>query len=592
MDFLDYELKNRLNNMAWTIAGSYDDDIDDSFAAEGVSSEIALFYAAKAGARKRYIEWDLIKKYVNYKKNSGSDIETVLGLIELCSDVMVEEKLFAERPGMEEIRNEAYAQILERFIRIHLNSPIEKARYALVLDKMGKSAAFDSLTLRLLKDIKECSHVKETREIILHAEKLYNKYFANLTADNMIEEEFIQKVEDFDWQDVDSSFADFLFEELFKDDEIDEQVEQSVEQMSGAFLIESLGELKSDPLTSKAQVVYVDEETAEKIYNKIEYYYGKSYLSPEEVTRLQQKICTDIHLGCRVHFTEGVLRTKSENLFQVKLASRHKENNLSYYRQKPRVYKRNIMRLKQTILQTMVAENQKTVIPADHGVIVANRLWRVGRSDNRKLFNKIIDNEKGRYVVDILIDASGSQRANQGKVAVQAYIISQALTLEKIPNRVLGFNSFLDYTILRRYRDYDDPVWVNENIFEYFAAGNNRDGLAIRAVCEGLKEREEENKILMVLSDGKPNDIKISKSGQRSIEGELPYKGITALKDTAREVRRARNEGILVLGVYTGREEELYAEKYIYGKDFFYTKNIERLSDIAGMFLRRVIENY
>ncbi|NLP37179.1 MAG: nitric oxide reductase activation-like protein, partial [Firmicutes bacterium] len=140
MDFLDYELKNRLNNMAWTIAGSYDDDIDDSFAAEGVSSEIALFYAAKAGARKRYIEWDLIKKYVNYKKNSGSDIETVLGLIELCSDVMVEEKLFAERPGMEEIRNEAYAQILERFIRIHLNSPIEKARYALVLDKMGKSA--------------------------------------------------------------------------------------------------------------------------------------------------------------------------------------------------------------------------------------------------------------------------------------------------------------------------------------------------------------------------------------------------------------------------------------------------------------------
>ena len=51
----------------------------------------------------------------------------------------------------------------------------------------------------------------------------------------MIEEEFIQKVEDFDWQDVDSSFADFLFEELFKDDEIDEQVEQSVEQMSGAF---------------------------------------------------------------------------------------------------------------------------------------------------------------------------------------------------------------------------------------------------------------------------------------------------------------------------------------------------------------------
>ena len=72
-------------------------------------------------------------------------------------------------------------------------------------------------------------------------------------------------------------------------------------------------------------------------------------------------------------------------------------------------------------------------------------------------------------------------------------------------------------------------------------------------------------------------------SGQRSIEGELPYKGIAALKDTAREVRRARNEGILVLGVYTGREEELYAESIFTGKIFLHEKH-ERLSDIAGMF--------
>src|SRR5690554_4716329 len=122
----DYELKNRLNNMAWTISGVYEEDIDESFVTDGVSTDIAIFYAAKTGARKKYIEWSLIKKYVNYKKGSGCDVEVVLGLIELCSDVMVEEKLFRDRPGMEEIRNEAYAQLLERFVRIHLNNPIEK----------------------------------------------------------------------------------------------------------------------------------------------------------------------------------------------------------------------------------------------------------------------------------------------------------------------------------------------------------------------------------------------------------------------------------------------------------------------------------
>lgn len=597
VEYPDYELKNRLKNMAWTVAGSYEDDIDiaDSFAAAGVPADIAVFHAAKAGARKKYIDWDLVKKYVSFKKKSGCDAYTVLGLIELCTDVMVEEKVFAEKPGMEEMRREAYEKLLERFVRIHLSDPLEKVRYALVLEQMGKSAAFDGKTLRLLRDIKECAHVKETKEIILHTERLYSKYFSDLcTESNYIEEEeLINRVEELSRPEQDSSFADFLFEELFKENDIDQETKQAVDRISEAFLVESIGELAlQSGNAGKPRIVYVDEEKAGKIYSKIEYYYGKSYLTPEETARLQQKICTGVHLGCRVHFTDGVLRTKSKNLFQTKLAARHKENNLAYYRQKPRVYKRNIMRLKQVIQQTMVAENQKTVIPADHGVIVANRLWRVGRSRNSKLFNKVVNNEKGRYVVDILLDASGSQRANQGKVAAQAYIISRALTLAKIPNRVLGFNSFLDYTILRRYRDYDDPPRKSNNIFEYFAAGNNRDGLAIRAACAGLKERGEENKILIVLSDGKPNDIKISKSGQRTVQGGKLYKGIVALKDTAMEVRRARNEGILVLGVFTGREEELYAEKYIFGKDFMYTKNIERFSDIVGIFLKRVIENY
>ena len=35
-----------------------------------------------------------------------------------------------------------------------------------------------------------------------------------------------------------------------------------------------------------------------------------------------------------------------------------------------------------------------------------------------------------------------------------SYILSAALTLAGIPNRVMGFQSFLDYTILKRFRDY------------------------------------------------------------------------------------------------------------------------------------------
>lgn len=46
-----------------------------------------------------------------------------------------------------------------------------------------------------------------------------------------------------------------------------------------------------------------------------------------------------------------------------------------------------------------------------------------------------------------------------------------------------------------------------------------------------------------------------------------------------------------MLGVFTGKENELTTEKMIYGKDFIYTKNIERFSDIVSMYLKKIIRN-
>ena len=63
------------------------------------------------------------------------------------------------------------------------------------------------------------------------------------------------------------------------------------------------------------------------------------------------------------------------------------------------------------------------------------------------------------------------------------------------------------------------------------------------------------------------------------------------IKDTATEVRRARKRGVMVLGVFTGKETDLEAEKKIYGKDFIYIKDIQRFSDIVSMYLKKVISN-
>ncbi|MFR7952527.1 MAG: cobaltochelatase CobT-related protein [Ruminococcus sp.] len=68
-----------------------------------------------------------------------------------------------------------------------------------------------------------------------------------------------------------------------------------------------------------------------------------------------------------------------------------------------------------------------------------------------------------------------------------------------------------DYTILHRFREYDDQRSANENIFNYVTSSNNRDGLAIRAAGYGLLNREEEKKILIILSDGRPYDVIVNR---------------------------------------------------------------------------------
>ncbi len=80
----------------------------------------------------------------------------------------------------------------------------------------------------------------------------------------------------------------------------------------------------------------------------------------------------------------------------------------------------------------------------------------------------------------------------------------------------MSYCTFWDYTILHRFREYDDPRSANENIFNYVTSSNNRDGLAIRAAGYGLLMREEEKKILIILSDGRPYDVVVNRPNARN----------------------------------------------------------------------------
>lgn len=192
--------------------------------------------------------------------------------------------------------------------------------------------------------------------------------------------------------------------------------------------------------------------------------------------------------------------------------------------------------------------------------------------------------DNSEFVVDILIDASGSQRARQSQVALQAYIISEALSNVCIPHRVMSFCTFWDYTVMRRFREYDEDRSANERIFEFYASSNNRDGLAVNAAADGLNARPEENKILIILSDGRPNDIIVNRPNSKN---PTPYFGDYAVRDTALSIRKLRNEGVAVLGVFAGEEQDLAAERKIFGKDFAYIRDIGNFANIVGAYLKK-----
>lgn len=105
----------------------------------------------------------------------------------------------------------------------------------------------------------------------------------------------------------------------------------------------------------------------------------------------------------------------------------------------------------------MLLQEDQSFADADHGILQPARMWKVGRSQNADLFRLEQRRNSLDFVVDILVDASGSQRPRQENVTLQTYILAETLSRLHIPFRVMSFCTFWDYTILHRMRDYDDP---------------------------------------------------------------------------------------------------------------------------------------
>ena len=576
------EIENRIRNLTWTVSGDYSLDVKPDVEAFARNKYIALYDAVKQGAFAKKFCMDELGMYLIKKQYYGADEGPLMGIARLCMDAAAYPAIVRERPGVRGVRQKAFEAMLEHDFRRLNQSFAGRVTLAVIRDFLNGRQR-DEKRVQAVKDVLySLEDAPDTMTVIRAVDRLYNTYIdasfekkhGDLAHVLAVEPEEMAR----------EGWRDFLDEDM-----LESVMEQFLEQVNRD--VSSLSELEEQGDRRQGRgrsIVVLDEKAIAKMHSYMELNFGRSYLSDAEQQRQNRRLCTGAHADCSLWYTDGILENPVLANAQYVNAKKQADRNRLLYHNSKNVVRHNIDVMTASLKRAITLRQEKDRISSEFGAVVPNRLWRVGRTEDGKLFEREIRQDNSDFVVDILIDASGSQRDRQSQVALQAYIISRSLSNTAIPHRVMSFCTFWDYTVMQRYREYDAPAREDERIFSYTTSANNQDGLAIRAAADSLAQREEDNRILIILSDGRPNDVVVNRPNSRN---PRIYCGDYAVQDTAYEVRKLRSAGICVLGVFAGREEDLAAEKKIFGKDFAYIRDIRNFSAIVCQYLQRLLEN-
>lgn len=167
--------------------------------------------------------------------------------------------------------------------------------------------------------------------------------------------------------------------------------------------------------------------------------------------------------------------------------------------------------------------------------------------------NKLPDDEP-ILAVSLLIDQSGSMYGkNIAQSMKMAMIIEDFCAGLGIPISIVGHDVSGDLVRLEQYIDFDDFTPERKyRLCNMYAGGCNRDGFALRYCLKRLESREEKTKLLILVSDGQPND-----NG---------YGGEAAYKDLRSACEECRRKGITFFAAAIDKDKDRI--KKIYGDSY------------------------
>lgn len=326
----------------------------------------------------------------------------------------------------------------------------------------------------------------------------------------------------------------------------------------------------------------------------VEQCFGPLLCSPAQLEALERAACTGIHAGCRLWIADGShapgdLRGREFRSMQAD-ADEQFARNRAFYAEQRQALEAASQKLSHMLDDRLHSNVRFPERGHRRGTLDASRAWRADALDDTAVFQRKVAIDAHDVSVDLLIDASGSRSDQQERIAAQALVLGSALARCRIPVRISAFSSLRDHTVLRVFCDAGEPAKVG-NVLRFFAAGMNRDGLALRVMGQLMQNSPTRagKRLLLVLTDGLPMDDHAMAAAAEG-EREQDYLGKPAVRDTAAQVRALRRQGISVAALYQGPDDYLGHAKLIYGSQLVRIQHIERMASAAAMLVASALE--
>ena len=180
----------------------------------------------------------------------------------------------------------------------------------------------------------------------------------------------------------------------------------------------------------------------------------------------------------------------------------------------------------------------------------------VYRKDGKYFSREILPEGAPNVVFGLIVDQSGSMDGMKiQRARASAILLESVLSELGVDFLIVGHDSYCEETNLYIYADFDTNDGLDRyRLAKIEAGGRNCDGAVITYMGKRLLERPEENKVMIVISDGCPTESSFYDIGNDQ-------------NDTILAVQKYRKAGIRIFGAVLDDYEdvrEIYDERYCF----------------------------